>query len=260
MTPHQFIQRCLREKWQSHNSLLLTCTIGVIKKPRYKLGSYSRVAANLYRYSSTKKYYAVFKCSGKTKWIPLETADRELATRKLKEEIAKFKKTDPKASTMTLATLLEIYLQSIQGRAMHTQATRKSIASKFRESWKHGFETPVRAITKGQLRLWLSEQQARLKKSSFNEYMRFIRHLFALALEHKMIAESPASDLKQVKIATHIRTHPSWDQFLAPVSSAPSSEARPRGAWPDIPARNSRRASVPPCARATREARKARTS
>jgi hypothetical protein len=38
-----------------------------MKKPHYKSGSYSRVADNLYRYSSTKKYYGVFKCNGKTK-------------------------------------------------------------------------------------------------------------------------------------------------------------------------------------------------
>ena len=31
----------------------------------YKLGSYSRVADHLYRYSATKKYYAVFKFGGK---------------------------------------------------------------------------------------------------------------------------------------------------------------------------------------------------
>src|SRR6266542_4785950 len=58
------------------------------------------------------------------------------------------KRPTQKASTMTLATLLEIYLQSIQGRADHTRATRKSIVSRFRESWEHVFETEVRAITK----------------------------------------------------------------------------------------------------------------
>jgi hypothetical protein len=36
----------------------------------YKFGSYSRVAEQLYRCSATKKYYAVFKFGGKTKWIP----------------------------------------------------------------------------------------------------------------------------------------------------------------------------------------------
>ena len=198
-----------------------------MKKPHYKLGSYSRVADNLYRYSSTKKYYGVFKCNGKTKWIALDTTDRELATRKLKEEIAKYRKTDPKASSMTLSSLVDLYLQSIQGRAEHTQATRKSILLRFRKSWKHGFDIQVRTITKGQLRLWLSEHQARLKKSSFNEYIRFIRHLFALALEPKAIAESPASEIKQVKIDKPIRTTPSWDQFFAIVEDIRSQRLNP---------------------------------
>ena len=51
-----------------------------MKKQHYKLGKYARVADHLYRYSATKKYYAVFKCNGKTKWVsPLNTTDRELA-------------------------------------------------------------------------------------------------------------------------------------------------------------------------------------
>ncbi len=86
-----------------------------MEKPHYKLGSHSRVADHLYRYSTTKKYYAVFKFGGKTKWIPLNTTDRELAGRKLKEELARYKMTDPEASTMSLEALLDLYGQSIQG-------------------------------------------------------------------------------------------------------------------------------------------------
>ncbi len=39
----------------------------------YKLGAFHRVADHLYRYSATKKYYAVFKQDCKTKWVPLNT-------------------------------------------------------------------------------------------------------------------------------------------------------------------------------------------
>jgi hypothetical protein len=61
----------------------------------YKLGSYSRVAEQLYRYLATKKYYAAFKFGGKTKWMPLDTTEREIAGRKAREEMAKFKKLIP---------------------------------------------------------------------------------------------------------------------------------------------------------------------
>ena len=186
-----------------------------MQQQHYKLGRHVRVADHLYRYSATKKYYAVFKCNGKTKWVPLNTTDRELAGRKLKEEIAKYKKTDPKASTMTLEALLTLYEQSIHGLAEHTQETRKSILAAFKKTWTHGLDMQVRAVTKGQIRIWLSEQQARLKNSSYNEYIRFVRHLFAIALDHKVIGDSPAADFKQVKVDNPIRPTPTWEQFLA---------------------------------------------
>src|SRR5712671_977473 len=171
----------------------------------YRLGTYRRVADHLYRYSASKKYYAVFKHDGKTKWICLETTDRELAARKAKEEIAKYKNTDPKASSLTLAGLLALYEQSIKGLAAHTQATRKSILKKFKESWKHGFDLRAGAVNRGQLSLWLSEHRARLKGSSYNEYVRFLRHVFVIALDHRAIADSPAAGFKQVRVEKPIR-------------------------------------------------------
>ena len=89
-----------------------------MEKTHRKLGSHQRVADHLYRYSITKKYYAVFKFHGKTKWIPLETTNREMAARRLKEEMAKFKKTDPTASLMTLKALLDLDQESIHGLAL----------------------------------------------------------------------------------------------------------------------------------------------
>ena len=80
-------------------------------KTHYKLGKYHKVADHLYRYSATTKYYAVFKWDGKTKWIPLETTDRELAARRVKEEIAKYKKTDPKSSSWTMRELASLHLK-----------------------------------------------------------------------------------------------------------------------------------------------------
>ena len=88
--------------------------------------------------------------------------------------MAKHKKTDAKTSTMTLAALLQLYQQSINGLGEHTQETSRSILKAFKESWGTALEMQVGAVTKGQLRIWLSEQQARLKNSSFNEYLRFI--------------------------------------------------------------------------------------
>jgi integrase len=189
-----------------------------MQKRHYKLGAFHRVADHLYRYSATKKYYAVFKWDGKTRWVPLKTTDRELAGRRVKEEIAKHKRLDPKASAMTLEALLALYEESIKGLAEHTQGTRKSILKMFRKTWKHGLDMRVSAVTKGQLDIWLSDQRGRLRNSSFNEYVRFTRQLFEIAVDHKALADSPAGQLTEVRVERPIRATPTWEQFLAIVS------------------------------------------
>jgi integrase len=178
-------------------------------------GEFRKAGQNLFRYSANKVYYAVFKVRGKKIWKSLETADRELAERKLKGELAKRGKIDHQNGRTTFEELLKLYEESIQGLAKHTQETRKSILKIFRATWKHGFETLVRNVTKGQLQLWLSEHQARLRNSSLNEYVRFLRHVFSLALNHKVIADSPAAGFKQLKVEKPIRATPSWHQFQA---------------------------------------------
>ena len=120
---------------------------------------------------------------------------------------------------MTLDSLLKLYEQSIQGLAEHTQETRQSILKAFKETWKHGLEIQARTVTKGQLQIWLSTHRARLKNSSYNEYIRFVRNLFAVALDHKVVGESPASEFKQVKVEKPIRATPTWDQFQAIVAN-----------------------------------------
>jgi len=181
-------------------------------------GQFRKVAQNLFRYTANKNYYAVFKVAGKKIWKSLETADRELAERKLKDELRKRGKIDQQRSRLTLAELLELYEASIEGLADHTKATRRSILGRFKETWSGGFETPVRSISPGQVSLWVGGQRARLKNSSYNEYVRFVRQLFALAVSHAAIGESPAGALKQLRLEKPIRLTPTWEQLKAIVS------------------------------------------
>ena len=85
-------------------------------------------------------------------------------------------------------------------------------------------DTQIGSVSKGQLKIWLSEQRVRLKNSSYNEYIRFVRHLFAIAIDHKAIAESPASELKQLKVEKPLRPTPTWNEFLAIVADIRSQK------------------------------------
>ena len=71
-------------------------------------GEFRKVAEHLYRYSANKVYYAVFKVRGKRIWKSRETTDREMANRKVKEELGKRGKVDPKAGKMALEELLKL--------------------------------------------------------------------------------------------------------------------------------------------------------
>ena len=110
-----------------------------------RLGEFRKVGQNLFRYSANRVYYAVFKVTGKKIWKSLETADRELAQRRLKEELGKRGMIEPRHAGMNLAELLSLYEASLVGFASRTQATRKSILRIFKDTWQHGLALPVRA-------------------------------------------------------------------------------------------------------------------
>ena len=76
-----------------------TTTIG---RNHQRKGEFRKVGENLYRYSSNHRYYAVFRVNGKLFWKSLAPADRELANRKLKDELEKQGKIDVDAAKMSL--------------------------------------------------------------------------------------------------------------------------------------------------------------
>lgn len=177
------------------------------------------VGENLYRYSSNRVYYAVFKHQRKLIWKSLETSDYELAKRKRDEELERAGKVDIEAARMSLDSLLKLYEENVCQYDAKTRKTRISILGIFRESWSHGFDVLVRKITQLDLELWLAGHRQRLKHSSFNEYVRFVRQLFEIAVKQKAIAASPAVSIKELRRQKPIRLSPSWDQFLAIVQA-----------------------------------------
>lgn len=196
-------------------------------------GEFRKVGENLYRYSSNDRYYGVFRVNGKLIWKSLKTSDRDVAKRKLKDEQEKQGRVDPAATKLTLSELLGLYEKSLAQFDNKTQATRKSILSIFKRTWGQSLDVSVQNITAAQLELWLAKHKARMKKVSFNEYIRFVRHLFALAVKSRALGESPAGAFKLLRPEEPIRQTPSWKQFQAIVkhirSQRFSAEAQDTG-------------------------------
>jgi site-specific recombinase XerD len=192
-----------------------------------RAGEFRKAGENLYRYSSNGIYYAIFRDKGKLKWRSLKTTDRAMAKRRLTEAIEKARRIDPAASRMSLSKLLEVYEAQIKGLKTKTCETRQSILKTFKATWTHGLEIQVRDVNKAHLQGWIAQHRQRLKKSSLNEYLRFLRQLFEVALDSRVISDSPAVTLKGEKPETPIRISPNWKQFHAIVMDIRSQRHNP---------------------------------
>ena len=164
-------------------------------------------------------YYSRFQSNGKDICRSLRTTDRALAKRRLVQELENASKLDVKVGKMTLEELLRLYGERLSQYAAKTIASRQSILKIFKQTWPHGLNIAVQSISIGQLELWLAGRRANLKNASYNEYARFLRHLFELALKFRVIATSPAASLKGLRVETPIRSTPSWEQFQALVGA-----------------------------------------
>jgi integrase len=176
-------------------------------------GEFVRVGENLYRYSTSKTYYAVYRKHGRLLWKSLKTTDRELAKRKLKDEIANAGRIDQRQEKMSLGALLGLFEDHLNRFDVRTRANRRYILNTFKQTWKYGLDLAVRDITLAQLDGWLAQHSARIKRTSLNAYILFVRQLFELAIAARAIAESPAVTLKMLKPEEPIRQTPTWLQF-----------------------------------------------
>jgi len=187
-------------------------------------GEFRKVGENLYRYSSSGVYYARFRSQGKEISRSLKTTDREMAKRLLQEIITKSAATDPKSSKTPLSEMLRLYDERISQFAPKTAATRRSILKIFKATWKHGLEIPVRDINTGLLELWLAGRRPDIKNATYNEYARFVRHVFELAVKLRVVAASPAAGIRGLRVETPIRNTPTWEQFHAIVDNIRSQK------------------------------------
>jgi integrase len=184
-----------------------------MSKAHTRAGKFRKVGQNLYRYTSNGIYYAVFRDKGKLKWKSLKTPDKEMAKRRLQDEVDKARRVDPNASRMSLSRLLELYAENLKTLDTGTIATRKSILNRFKATWPHGLEIQVQEVTPNDLQGWLGRHRDRLRKSSLNEYVRFLRQLFDEAVKERVIADSPAAELTEFRRESPIRTTPTWEEF-----------------------------------------------
>ena len=170
---------------------------------------------NLYRYSNGT-FYARFIRAGKEIRRSLKTTDKTTAKREL--AVLMGLSTDERA--VTLAQLVERYKDSIPNLAEHTAKTKRSICDKIKREWPGGSAVLIRKIVPSQIQTFISRR--RIEASQANAFLTEFRQMFQLALDDKLLAESPAAAVGWKKRKEPVRPTPDAEQFTTIINDVRS--------------------------------------
>ena len=183
----------------------------------------------LYRHSLSRKYYGIKKVGGKRKEHALSTTDRKLAERRLKQWMADLGKVDQEVERLTVREMLQKLQKANLGKAAKTQATDASITKKFKQTWPYDLDMRVSDVRASHLNEWLALHEKRLKNTSYNRYVGFLKQLFAIAVDDRIIAESPADKLntpwkRPQTPKRHVPTIAQFEAIVAHIRHQPLSD------------------------------------
>jgi len=179
-------------------------------------GSFEKVGECLYRYRPTGGYYARVKKSGKEIRQSLRTRDRAVAKSNLKELHRKFDRVDPSAGKVTLAQLCDRYLRTVSHQKPKTVRRKADIIKRIKADWPRGSQVDIGKIVPSHVQTWLASYT--FGSASFNLYLECVRAIFNLAVDDRLILESPVKQLKSTKRERPVRRTPTVEEFLAIVS------------------------------------------
>ena len=168
--------------------------------------------SGLYRYNPTGQYFARVRFRGNLYRRKLKTADYKLAQRKLDEFRVTLRRTDATKGNTSFAKVLDDYDKTLGG-ADSTKEDKRHIIAKLKETW-FGVDTlPLREVKPSYVTAWLNEHYGNKSASYYNSALSVIRSALDMAVNDKIIAESPAKGLKYAKRKKSIRTTPTFEQF-----------------------------------------------
>jgi integrase len=193
-----------------------------MRQPQDKPGAFQKVGECLYRYTSNGVYYARIKTDGKEIRRSLGTTSREHAKRELKVLKEQQSQIDRSKSKMTLAELCDTYLRTIQHQKPKTIERKTLVVQRIKSDWPTGSLCQVAKIIPTDINLWLAGYD--FGPVSRNLHLACIKDILAMAVADRLIAVSPAGNLKKVKVAKPIRRTSTFEEFAAIVASIRAQE------------------------------------
>jgi integrase len=171
----------------------------------------------LYRYEPTKQYFARVRFKSRLYRRRLDTADLEVAKRKLRDFKNDLGRTDVRKGNASLAAALEAYATTLSG-AESAVRKKHALIEKIKATFFGASSLPLRTVKPSQIEAWLVKHYGCLGASAYNSALTLIRAVLDLAVRDRIILESPAAHLRYKKRATPIRLTPTFEQFQAIVA------------------------------------------
>ena len=181
-----------------------------------KSAAFEKVGECLYRYSSNGVYYARFESRGKEIRRSLGTTDKATARRKLGDLQRELDRVDLTAGRVSLGEMCNRYMATVQSQGAKTVERKAAIAKRLRADFPGGVDVALDKVVTSKVAAWLASYD--FGPPSYNLYLEFIRAVFALAVEDRLIAHSPVASMKGKKKRDPIRLTPTFEEFRAAVA------------------------------------------
>jgi integrase len=166
----------------------------------------------LYRYNPSSQYFARVRFKGKLYRRKLETDDLALAKRKLRTFKNDLERTDATKGNTSLAVVLDSYAETLTG-ADSTLEKKRAVIEHLKQTWFGIDSLPLRVVKPSQVTAWLSKHYGEKSATYYNAALSVIRDALDLAVQDKIILESPAKGLTYRTRPQPIRRTPTFEQF-----------------------------------------------
>jgi len=173
---------------------------------------WKRSGVGLYCYQPTGIYFARVRFGGKVYRRTLGTSDYRVARRKLAAYRNDLERTDASKGRTSFAAVLDAYERTLTG-AESTLEKKRAVIAKLRATWFGLHSLPLRAMQFSDVKRWLSEHYAEKSASYYNSALSVVRSALEVAVNDKIISESPAKDLTYRKRKKPVRPTPTFEQF-----------------------------------------------
>jgi integrase len=166
----------------------------------------------LYRYNPSSQYFARVRFKGKLYRRKLETDDLALAKRKLRSFKNDLERTDATKGNTSFAAVLDSYEETLTG-ADSTLEKKHAVIEHLKQTWFGIDSLPLRVVKPSQVTAWLSKHYGDKSASYYNAALSVVRDALDLAVQDKIILESPAKGLTYRTRPQPIRRTPTFEQF-----------------------------------------------